>query len=87
MLLGNGVAGYRCFYAEGRGTVLVYNLTKLNACSLLALFDCRILEEITEKIIWRGKNVMTVHAGTEEHDVDRKVWEIPVIRWTFAGPT
>ena len=60
---------------------------KLNACSLLALFDCRILEEIAEKIFWRGKNVMTVYAGTEEYDVDRKVWEIPVIRWTFAGPT
>jgi hypothetical protein len=28
-----------------------------------------------------------VHAGTEEYGVDRKVWEIPFIRWTFAGPT
>lgn len=24
-----------------------------------------------------GKNVMTVHVGTDEYDVDRKVWEIP----------
>ena len=60
---------------------------KLNACSLLALFDCRILEEITGKTFWRGKNLMTVHVGAEEYDVDRKVWEIPVIRWTLAGPT
>lgn len=43
--------------------MLVYNLMKLNACSLLALFDCRILEEITEKIFWRGKNVMTCKQG------------------------
>ena len=40
-----------------------------------------------ENIFWRGNNVMTVHVGTEEHDVDRKIWEIPVIRWTLAGPT
>jgi len=87
VLLGKVVAGYRYFYAEGKGTVLVYSLMKLNACSLLALFDCRILEEITGKIFWRGKNAMTVYVGIEEHDVDRKVWEIPVIRWTLAGPT
>jgi hypothetical protein len=87
VLLENVVAGYRYFCAEGKGTVLVYRLMKLNACSLLALFDCRILEEITGKIFWRGKNLMTVHVGTEEHDVARKVWGIPVIRWTLADPT
>jgi hypothetical protein len=88
VLLGNVVAGYRYFCAEGKGTVLIYSLMKLNACSLLALFDSRTLKEITGKIFWQGKkNVMTMHAGTEEHDIDRKVWEIPVIRWTLAGPT
>jgi hypothetical protein len=87
VLLWNVIAVYRYFCAEGKDTVLVYSLMKLNACSLLSLFDCRILEGITGKIFWRGKYFMTVYVENEKHDVDRKVWEIPVIRWTLAGPT
>jgi hypothetical protein len=59
VLLGNVVAGYRFFFfffflhRRTRGTVLVYSVMKLNACSLLALFDWQISEEIPEKIFWR----------------------------------
>jgi hypothetical protein len=40
----------------------------------------QILEEVNRENILAGKNVMTVHARTEEYDVHRKVWETPDIQ-------